>query len=139
MIGMPTTAWSGCRRRILFETLSILSLAPNNRTKANAGVARRFQIRALMLTALAATFTLANGTEPAKLWLKTESFDHDPDWDAHNNRVIHPKPNTIVQDFGYSETAHAGKAAAEMGGQVWRASEPAFYADKIGPRTLNDE
>ena len=26
-----------------------------------------------------------------------------------------------------------------MGGQVWRASEPAYYADKIGPRTLDDK
>ena len=45
----------------------------------------------------------------------------------------------MTQDFGYSKTNFAGKAAGEMGGQITRASEPAFYADKIGPVTLDDK
>jgi acetyl esterase/lipase len=70
--------------------------------------------------------------------IKTESFDRDPGWEAHNNRVVPKEYPTIVQDFGYTKTNFAGKAAGEMGGQVWRASEPAYYAGKIGPRTLGD-
>src|SRR5581483_4207298 len=44
---------------------------------------------------------------------------------------------TVVQDFGYSKTHFAGQAAGELGGRVTRASAPAYYADKIGPVTLD--
>jgi hypothetical protein len=70
--------------------------------------------------------------------MRTESFDRDPGWDAHDNRIVPAKYPTIVQDFGFSRTSFAGRAAGEMGGQVWRASEQAFYAAPIGPRTLDD-
>src|SRR4051812_49378707 len=76
---------------------------------------------------------------PAKTVLKTESFDHDPGWDAMNNRVVPKAYPTIVQDFGYSQTHFAGKAAGEIGGQVTRAAAPAYYAAKIGPTTLDDK
>ena len=69
---------------------------------------------------------------------KIEHFDHDPGWEGRNNRVIPKEYLTVVQAFGYSQTHFAGAAAGEMGGQVWRASEPAYYGDKIGPRTLAD-
>lgn len=67
------------------------------------------------------------------------SFDRDPGWEEHNNRVVPKAYPTIVQDFGYSKTNRAGKTVGELGGQVWRASAPAFYADKIGPKTLDDK
>src|SRR4051794_36683143 len=95
----------------------------------------------LMLGMLAAlTAVPARGADPAAAQpvLKSESFDRDPAWEAHNNRIVAKDYPTIVQDFGYSKTNVAGKAAGEMGGQVWRASEPAYYADKIGPKTLDD-
>jgi hypothetical protein len=41
-------------------------------------------------------------------------------------------------DFGYSRTSHAGGAAGEIGGRVWRSLTPAYYAKRIAPRTLND-
>src|SRR5438876_2235990 len=66
--------------------------------------------------------------------LRTQSFDSDPGWEGHNNRIIPKEYPTVVQDFGYSKTNHAGKSPGEMGGQVNRASIPAFYADKIEPR-----
>lgn len=91
------------------------------------------------LITLAATLILARAANPEQSGTKTESFDHDPGWDAHNNRVVPKKPKTVVQNFGYSQTHHAGKAAGEIGGQVWRASEPAYYADNIGTRTLDDK
>src|ERR1041385_3676696 len=71
--------------------------------------------------------------------IKTKSFDRDPNWEGFNNRITPEKIPTIVQDFGYSDSNFAGKERGEIGGQVWRAAEPAFYADKIPPRTLNDK
>jgi hypothetical protein len=71
--------------------------------------------------------------------MKTESFDRDPGWEAHNNRIVPRNAPTVVQDFGFSSTNHAGKTAGELGGQVTRAAEPAYYADKIGPKTLDDK
>ena len=47
--------------------------------------------------------------------MKTESFDRDPGWEGHNNRIVPKKYPTIVQDFGYSTTNFAGKAAGRDG------------------------
>src|SRR4051794_31365947 len=69
--------------------------------------------------------------------VKSESFDKDPGWEGHNNRIIPDHLPTVTQDFGFVETNLAGKAAGEMGGVVTRAAEPAFYADRIGPVTLD--
>ena len=78
--------------------------------------------------------------EPPKTTpLKTESFDQDPGWEGHNNRIVPERVPTVTQDFGYSKTNFAGKAAGELGGGITRASEPAYYADKIGPVTLDDK
>src|SRR5688572_17741477 len=72
--------------------------------------------------------------------LKTEHFDADPGWEGRHNRIIHKEYPTITQNFGYNaSTNFAGKAAGELGGEVTRASEPAFYGDKIGPKTLDDK
>ncbi|HWB53927.1 MAG TPA: hypothetical protein VG722_07030, partial [Tepidisphaeraceae bacterium] len=43
------------------------------------------------------------------------------------------------QDFGYSDTDHAGQAKGEIGGVVWRDERPAYYADRIGSLSLEDE
>src|SRR5579883_892551 len=69
---------------------------------------------------------------------RRQSFDRDPGWEGYNNRLLPANLPTVAQDFGYSRTGFAGKAAGEMGGTVTRASEPAYYADRIGPRTLDD-
>jgi hypothetical protein len=71
--------------------------------------------------------------------LKTESFDRDPNWEGSNNRIVPKGLKTVVQDFGYSATSHASAAPGEIGGQVNRASEPAYYAENIGAMTLNDK
>src|SRR5439155_25295979 len=69
---------------------------------------------------------------------RTPSFDSDPQWEGMNNRIV-KEPKAVVQDFGYSKTNVAGKSTGEMGGQVTRASVPAFYGDKIGSKTLDDK
>ena len=76
---------------------------------------------------------------PSKPNVKTESFDRDPAWEGLNNRIVPDHYPTIVQGFGYSKSNFAGKSPGEMGGLVTRASEPAFYADQIAPKSLDDE
>ena len=71
---------------------------------------------------------LATAVSPAAE--RTESFDRDPNWDALNNRVATPRK--IRQDFGYS-------GDGRIGGTITIAGEPAYYAKKIAPRSLNDE
>ena len=90
----------------------------------------------LLLTLVAAT---GAADDSAKTSLKIERFDKDPGWEGHNNRIIPDHSPTVVQDFGYSKTKFAGNIQGELGGQVMRASEPAYYAEKIGPKTLDDK
>src|SRR6266540_4511366 len=66
-----------------------------------------------------------------------ESFEKDPGWDGHNNRLA--KPETVRQDFGWSAgTTHAGGDAGEIGGLITPAAEPAYFAKKLAVRTFND-
>lgn len=81
-------------------------------------------------------FAMAEGS--VKAGVKRESFDRDPDWEGRKNRIVPKQIPTVVQSFGYASSQFAGKGAGELGGLVTRASEPAFYADRIGPRTLDD-
>jgi WD40 repeat protein len=71
--------------------------------------------------------------------LKTETFDRDPGWEGHNNRIVPEKPLIVTQDFGYSATNHAGKSAGEVGGTIQRSTTPAYYAAEIPTRTLDDK
>lgn len=71
--------------------------------------------------------------------LKAEAFDKDPGWQGVNHRSARELPPiTIRQDFGYSETNHAGGARGEIGGFITPAGEAAYYAKAIQPLTLND-
>ena len=92
--------------------------------------------RNFCLLSMVLVFRIASGAEPQ---LKTETFDREPHWKALNNRITPKELKTVVQDFGYSETTHAGKAHGEIGGQITRAAEPAYYADKLGSKTLDDK
>jgi hypothetical protein len=82
---------------------------------------------------------LVRSDEGSGTIVKTERFDRDPGWDAYNNRVVVEEGKTVVQDFGYSSTNFAGKAKGEIGGEITRASKPAYYGVKITPKTLNDK
>ncbi len=70
--------------------------------------------------------------------VKTESFDQDPGWEEHNNRVMLSSPPIVKQDFGYSKTQNAGRTVGEIGGRITRTARPAYYAEEIAVRTLND-
>lgn len=70
---------------------------------------------------------------------RTEHFDNDPGWHAHNNRAKSAEPRNIRQDFGYSQTTHAGgNTPGEMGGFIQPAAEAAYYAKPIPQRTFNE-
>ncbi|HJT76553.1 MAG TPA: hypothetical protein VJ739_05060 [Gemmataceae bacterium] len=77
--------------------------------------------------------------DPPRTVLKTEHFDRDPGWEGFNNRVVLRHVPTVTQDFGYSPTNVAGKEKGEIGGRVQRTGRPAYYADKIAVKTLNDK
>lgn len=68
--------------------------------------------------------------------IRTEHFDHDPNWDGHNNRLGLNNPTTVRQDFGYTNSSRFKKPA--IGGWVAAAATPAFYAKKIGPFDLRN-
>ena len=69
-----------------------------------------------------------------------ESFDADSGWVSDGNpatytqRVIRP-----FHHFGHSMTNHAGGQTGEVGGIIFRDEQPAFYADRVGPFSLDDE
>jgi hypothetical protein len=78
-----------------------------------------------------------NGTAPA--------FDSDPKWEQLDNRRTYQTHNIRpVFDFGFSDTRHAGGAAAgEIGGLLFRGDERepdrlAYYGDVVGDLSLND-
>jgi hypothetical protein len=68
---------------------------------------------------------------------KTESFDHDPGWDGVRNHIELPVVRK-QQDFGYQTSHHAGAAAGEIGGTVWRSTSPAYYGKRLKPLTFED-
>ena len=88
---------------------------------------------------LSAMLTGAGGAAPERPETKTETFDRDPGWDHANNRPAdrRDQPVTIRQDFGFSNSAHAGGKAGEIGGFVQAAAEPAFYGMVLHDRTLD--
>jgi hypothetical protein len=69
-----------------------------------------------------------------------EDLSHDPKWEARGNHVEFP--DRVIRpfhDFGYSPTHHAGGAkAGEIGGTIWRAGKPCYYADDIGAHSLDE-
>lgn len=71
---------------------------------------------------------------------RDEDFSKDPGWAANGNRATYEDREVAgAHDFGYSaKTNHAGGAAAgEVGGGLWRSGEYGYYADRIGPLSLD--
>lgn len=106
-----------------------------NRLKTLAG---RLVLAASLVLAVACVSALAASAARQTI-SRFQAFDRDPGWDSHNNHIVPKHYPTVVQDFGYSPTNFAGKQAGELGGLVTRAYEPAYYGDKIEPKTLDDK
>ncbi len=70
---------------------------------------------------------------------RTEAFDRDPGWDGYQHRSTAFAEREVVQDFGYRLSRQAqGRHAGEIGGLITPAAEPAYYAQRIKPLTLDD-
>jgi hypothetical protein len=71
---------------------------------------------------------------------KHEDFSADPQWSALGNHVnFEDHEQGGVHDFGYSaQTHYAGGSAGEIGGLFWRSGSYGYYADRVGPLSLND-
>jgi hypothetical protein len=69
-----------------------------------------------------------------------EDFSKDPGWIGSGNRTrFQDRKQGGAQDFGFSpETNHAGGKPGEIGGTFWRSGLYGYYADRVGPLTLND-
>jgi hypothetical protein len=67
------------------------------------------------------------------------NFDVDPEWISDGNPADYP-PRLVrpYHDFGFSATSHAGGTAGEIGGIVFRDEQPMYYADRVGPFSLDD-
>ncbi len=77
---------------------------------------------------------------PACAEERYESFDQDPGWHGHQNRLQSLSPRRVRQDFGYSPTRNAGgRSTGELGGFVQPAAAPAYYAKKLSVKTLGDK
>ena len=96
----------------------------------------------ISLTLLAAVLlgaSIGAAQDQRKTIVKTERFDRDPGWEGFNNRIEPAHVPTVTQDFGYSASSFAGKERGEVGGRITRSTKPAYYADKIAIKTLNDK
>jgi hypothetical protein len=61
-------------------------------------------------------------------------------WEGRGNKVEFPdRTLRPYHDFGWSSTSKAGSKPGELGGIIWRDENPAYYASKVGPLTLEDE
>ena len=69
---------------------------------------------------------------------KAEHFDQDPGWEGFNNRVHPAQLRGVVQDFGYIADASV-QQAAQIGGRVTRSSQPAYYAEALASKTLDEK
>jgi hypothetical protein len=100
-------------------------------------------IRARVVLTLLAGVGLGVGIcgaeDQPKQTIKIESFEKDPGWEGHNNRLLPKVVPSITQDFGYSETEFAGAKKGELGGKVVRCMTPAWYAAAFPAKTLDDK
>ncbi|MFA6562975.1 MAG: hypothetical protein WCV00_13780 [Verrucomicrobiia bacterium] len=69
---------------------------------------------------------------------KTEDFLKDPAWVGAGNRVaFEDREQTGAHNFGFSaDTSHAGGKPGEIGGGLWRTGQFGYYADRVGPLSL---
>lgn len=71
---------------------------------------------------------------------RSQDFARDPAWDAAGNRATYKAADAGgAQNFGFSDTNHAGGSPGEIGGVFWRTEKDwGWYADKVGPLSFDD-
>lgn len=69
-----------------------------------------------------------------------QSFDEDPEWDAVGNRTEFSEDTVRpFHDFGVVAAAEDGSSGGSIGGIIWRDERPSYYADRVGPLSLDNE
>jgi hypothetical protein len=71
---------------------------------------------------------------------KKQDFSKDPGWASSGNQAsFEDREQGGMHDFGFSPDTHfAGGTPGEIGGLMWRSGSYAYYADRVGPLSLND-
>lgn len=105
----------------------------------NPSVSFRCANGVVLLAALWLGARLTVAEEARNTNQKTEQFDRDPGWEAHNNRIEPREVKPLQQEFGFSKSNFAGKSLGEIGGTIWRAPDRASYAAAIPKMTLHDK
>jgi hypothetical protein len=68
------------------------------------------------------------------------TFDEDPDWIGDGNRVTYQQRfMRPLHDIGFTRTNNAGSELGEIGGIMFRDEQPAYYAGRVGPFSLDDK
>lgn len=96
-------------------------------------------------------FGMLNGTKPGgqmtlgldDIQIDDRRFDFstDPKWIESGCRSRYDERTAVgAQDFGYSAATQnaGGMRPGEIGGDMWRAGVYAYYADRVGPLSLDD-
>lgn len=94
-------------------------------------------------------FGIMNGTKPGghetiyfgDLTLDGRAIDlrQDPNWEAIGNHADQKRTTTGENDFGFSNTNHAGGKPGEIGGTMWRSGQRwGSYAARVGHLSLDD-
>jgi hypothetical protein len=71
---------------------------------------------------------------------KPIDLSKDPGLEAVGNQDSYAdRERAGAHDFGYSpKTNFAGGSSGEIGGSLWRSGKYAYYADRVGPLSLDD-
>jgi hypothetical protein len=94
----------------------------------------RVPITIILFAALIVVPRFSEGQAKPKLVQQTERFEANPGWEGFNNRVPPKNGQIVKQDFSYSPTHFAGRAAGEVGGVIQRSTTPASHAAQIAPQ-----
>jgi hypothetical protein len=72
---------------------------------------------------------------------KTQDLSKDPGWIASGNRTSYDQHEEGGgHDFGFTDQNHfAAASPGEVGGIMWRSGSYAYYADRVGPLSLDDK
>src|SRR5947208_16560111 len=97
----------------------------NHFSRGGGSMKRNLCMWACLLAALITPITLL---AEDKLTQVHQDLSQDPGWDWANNRIRASDPPIVKQDFGWSESNHAGGGTGEIGGKMWQSRTPAWYA-----------
>lgn len=72
---------------------------------------------------------------------QVQDLSKDPGWIGEGNRTKIKDFDLVgAHDYGYSaETSFAGGSPGEVGGSLWRGEPFSYYADRVGPLTLQQK